>query len=537
MTWIHSWYTLLLWSALYSPLLSAQVNSSDSLELVKLYDATDGAHWTQSWNLNQPVSTWQGVSVNPILNRVTILNLDNNNLVDTLPDLDLPQLANLVLSNNRLSGPLPTFANLPELRVLKLQRNQLTGTFPSFSANGNLETLELSQNNIQGPLPAALALPALMNLKLFDNQLSGPVPDFSNLGALTTLDLSRNNFSGTIPDFSNLPNLHTLHLSGNQLVAPIPDFSALPRLERLSLANNPFNSTFPTFSNLLNLRMLTLTECGLRGPMPSLAHMSNLGAILVSNNELTGEIPPLWRMPNMYQTDLKRNKFTSIAPIQNFSPYLQFVYYDENQLTFEDLLPVHPTLDSLTRLNNGLHTYNFQGKVGEADTIYVALGGSFTIDLNVDDTVTTNIYEWKLRGIQRAIVLGDNTLTVNNVNASDAGIYTCYVTNPNIGQRATLPMQLISRPVHIFLTNSSRSLLVPTFSLFPNPVNAILSIKEVPFVGDYTLRIFDLTGQVIVEQCYHIPQISFSVADLPAGHYTLQLIQEDESIQQHFIKR
>ncbi len=33
---------------------------NDSLALVALYNATDGANWTNTWNLNDPMSTWYG---------------------------------------------------------------------------------------------------------------------------------------------------------------------------------------------------------------------------------------------------------------------------------------------------------------------------------------------------------------------------------------------------------------------------------------------------------------------------------------------
>ncbi|MCH8838691.1 MAG: hypothetical protein IIA60_13000 [Candidatus Marinimicrobia bacterium] len=41
----------------------AQVLESDSLALVALYDSTDGANWTNTWDLNTPVDTWYGVTV------------------------------------------------------------------------------------------------------------------------------------------------------------------------------------------------------------------------------------------------------------------------------------------------------------------------------------------------------------------------------------------------------------------------------------------------------------------------------------------
>jgi len=41
----------------------AQVFESDSLALVALYDSTDGANWTNTWDLNTTVDIWYGVTV------------------------------------------------------------------------------------------------------------------------------------------------------------------------------------------------------------------------------------------------------------------------------------------------------------------------------------------------------------------------------------------------------------------------------------------------------------------------------------------
>ena len=36
----------------------------DSLALLDLYISTDGPNWTNTWDLNQPMNTWYGVTLN-----------------------------------------------------------------------------------------------------------------------------------------------------------------------------------------------------------------------------------------------------------------------------------------------------------------------------------------------------------------------------------------------------------------------------------------------------------------------------------------
>ena len=56
---------------------------SDSLILVQMYNEMGGASWSNRWNLNMPVSTWNGISIR--CGRVAAINLFGNNLTGVLP--------------------------------------------------------------------------------------------------------------------------------------------------------------------------------------------------------------------------------------------------------------------------------------------------------------------------------------------------------------------------------------------------------------------------------------------------------------------
>ena len=91
---------------------------SDSLILLNLYRETEGANWTNSWNLEQPMTEWFGVTVDEVSKCVTGLNLSNNNLNGIIPN-SIGQMVNLTqlnLSSNYINGPIPIeIANLPNL--------------------------------------------------------------------------------------------------------------------------------------------------------------------------------------------------------------------------------------------------------------------------------------------------------------------------------------------------------------------------------------------------------------------------------------
>ena len=56
-------FTLIICIIILPIQAKAQTLEQDSLALVALYDSTDGANWSNPWDLNTPISTWNGVTV------------------------------------------------------------------------------------------------------------------------------------------------------------------------------------------------------------------------------------------------------------------------------------------------------------------------------------------------------------------------------------------------------------------------------------------------------------------------------------------
>ena len=130
-----------------TPTPTATVEGStltDREALVALYNATDGANWTDNtnWLSQEPLSTWHGITTNSDGN-VTNISLPGNVLSGTIPpSLDaLDNLLFLSLGNNQLSGSIPArLGNLQELTNLYLTNNQLSGSIPP--ELGNISSLK-----------------------------------------------------------------------------------------------------------------------------------------------------------------------------------------------------------------------------------------------------------------------------------------------------------------------------------------------------------------------------------------------------------
>jgi Leucine-rich repeat (LRR) protein len=207
------------------------ISQADSLALVQLYNATNGASWTEQTNwLTGAADTWFGIGVTS--ERVTAVTLPTNNLTGTLP-AEIGNLTNLGVLNlhqNNIGGTIPAEVySLTDLTELSLGSNQFTGSIsPLVGDLVNLQILRFENLPMTGSVPAEVFnLTGLETLGL-SGRLNGPVP--ASIGAITGLtEFSCDNCGITaLPSQINtLTNLTTLSLPDNELTT-LPVISALP---------------------------------------------------------------------------------------------------------------------------------------------------------------------------------------------------------------------------------------------------------------------------------------------------------------------
>lgn len=294
----------------------------DSLALVALYDATDGANWTNTWDLAQPIDTWSGVTLNGE-GCVSSLNSYDNNLNGTIPPElgDLTSLTYLSLYGSQLlEGVIPPeLGNLTNLGSLSISQTQLSGNIPPQLSNlSNLTYLSLTSNQLNGTIPPELGnLSNLTSLKLNYNQLSGNIPpELGNLFGLRYLYLHNNQLNGSIPpELGSLIDLIGLYLDVNQLSGNIPaELGNLNVLESLFLRNNQLSGSIPPeLGNLSNLTDLLLYSNQLQGSIPpQLGNLNNIDALWLHDNQLSGNIPPeLGDLSNLTILTLSNNQLSA----------------------------------------------------------------------------------------------------------------------------------------------------------------------------------------------------------------------------------
>ncbi len=382
------------------------------------------------------------------LEKIEHLNISGNYLTGEIP----PELGNLEkisllrISGNYLSGEIPPeMGNLATLKELYLSSNYLTGEIPLELTNlDSIKYLNLSSNYLTGELPPELGtLKNLLNLSLDDNQLTGSIPsELSNLDTLLILHLENNNLSGSIPpDLGNLHYLRLLSLNDNQLSGSIPhELETMGKLEEsfnafhtINLQNNNLTGLIPpSIGNKNFLRGLDLSNNQLEGTIPiELADAEFLSSLNLSKNNITGSIPPEFGNFLFFNIlDLSDNQLSGNLPTEMEATFFNLLFLQNNQFTFEHLSNVFDlNISTFGELDISPQKLFFK------DTTYIAQNGaSVEIDLEIDINLVDNLYQWTKNGNTWQPGPGNdpnsNTLTIPNIQISDAGNFQATVTNP-----------------------------------------------------------------------------------------------------------
>nr|XP_028953853.1 probable LRR receptor-like serine/threonine-protein kinase At3g47570 isoform X3 [Malus domestica] len=183
-------------------------NESDHLALLdfKKRITEDPLSVMSSWNHSIHFCSWVGITCHRATQRVLILDLEDKQLVGSIPPSigNLTRLIEISLGINEFHGEIPQeLGRLRTLESLNLSFNSLGGKIPTnMSHCTQLRFLDLYSNKIIGSIPRQLSSwLSLTVLQLGKNNLSGTIPGWiGNFSSLRSLRLARNNFQGSIPN-------------------------------------------------------------------------------------------------------------------------------------------------------------------------------------------------------------------------------------------------------------------------------------------------------------------------------------------------
>ncbi len=419
------------------------INPSDSLALVNIFEQTGGnTSWKVKWDLFQPVSTWEGITVSG--NKVTELDLSSNNMTGTLPDVfDAELFLNLrYLSffDNQLEGQIPfTLGELIELTYLDLDKNNFEGNVPSSFGNLiNLQALWLSRNNLTA-LPNEIGdLMNLQNLYLNANHFVSLPESIGNLSNLLVLNVSNNKLKNLPNSIINLDKLTEIYANINFISSLPTGMQNLTSLVVFEMNTNDLTSLNMELLELINLKEFKVGENKLE--FDDLLPFANRNFtvfdyspqapineemdILVSVNSSVSFTITTQGNGNVYQWQRNRNPVSSL---QNFiinrvqsrdaGVYIAFI----TNLSLPDL-----TLERRSVQLNVACQAASSFEIQQPQKTVFCENQPFGLRLSINDNfLTTSQIRWRRDGIILAFA------NQRDYTVTQTGIYTAEIITPN----------------------------------------------------------------------------------------------------------
>lgn len=282
-------------------------------------------------------------------NNLTILDLQSNSLISTLPN-DLYLLSNLeeiYLNKNYIEGSISSLiSNAISIKRIEIYLNYLSNTIPNeLYSLSNLKHLDISSNYITGTISSLISnLKKINYLTVFNNYINGSIPE--SLYELTNLryfDVGWNNFHGSLSkSISNLKNLNTLYLNLNNFSSSIPSIDDLSLIIQIDLAQNYFTGSIPEFRKIkLYFLTLNLAQNMLSGSIPnSIGNLMTAQTISLSDNYFSGIIPStIVQLTALNNLLLENNKLEGDLNQIDFSRLKTLTSFIVNNNRFSSSLP------------------------------------------------------------------------------------------------------------------------------------------------------------------------------------------------------
>ena len=326
---------------------------------------------------------------------------------------------------------------------------------------GNLTKLGYAENTAGG-VPDLTQLPLLDWLNIRQSAINGPLNLTQNpkLATLLITDSGLQSF----PDITANPLLWQIDLLGNN-ISDVPNLSTMKNIRDINVAVNALTQ-FPVFNDSVEYIWLHYNKIS---EVPDIFYLKNLKVLSVGANFLT-QLPSL-NNPRLSELHVDLNELTELPDFSNtmIGASGSLLSVEQNRLTFEDLLPLMGKPFESFKYGN-------QKNFSDSSTVSVPMDQAFNISLGIDNTITTNVYNWYKDGV--LIATGNvNTFGIPAVSKSDAGEYYVTVTNPAV---PNLTLRSGTTTLQVMDTVSAQYFYIPD----DNFRNDMMSQYPTAFKGD-----------------------------------------------------
>ena len=515
------------------------ISFGERTNLINLYNATNGDHWSTTWDFEKDPKYWYGIKIKKGV--VAEVNLRGNGLKGNFPTSvsSLSSLEKLDLSSNQLEGEVPTaISGLTYLVRLDLSSNRFTGD-PTAAILPLSQLVELSVGNNEFAFAdVETLLQNLPNVEVLDLSHVGlqAIPQkMPTLGKLSSLNLSNNLISQNFNHLSTLINLKELNLSGNQLTKIPTELTTLTQLRMLDLSDNAISTNFTVpLASFQNLEWLSFAGNQMPNFPTQLSQLTRLIHLNFSHNKISGGFESLIGLQNLEQIYLDQNLIKGAFPSALLQlKKMQMLSLNGNQLSGEipEDLPALTFIENNRFTKKDIKTFLLKNKslvdftyspqrYDEPKTVFASIGNAATLPQSLSGEDYQ--YTW-FKNLNQKTPLTSEKYYISNVEEKDFTDYTCEAYYFEVLPAELMEISFFREPVTLEkglgTTEVKTDLIV-----YPNPAKDFITIRTTKLDIEKVF-IFDLSGKLILtEKSKYI-----NISHLPAATYIIS-IKTDEGL-------
>lgn len=275
---------------------------TDSLALVAVYKALNGAEWAKPWKFRYPMDTWQGVTLGEVNGEMRVVKfaIPTFKVTSSLPNElgELKELRELIIKNSEFQGRVPnSLASLRKLERLAVDFSENVSWYlPDMSKLISLHYMSVGALNIDmesmGELWNVTGLDTLI-MTGFNTQGAMPA-GISRVSGLKHIDWSGTRISALPEDIGGLKELQYLNLKNCSKLAALPEsIGELSALKYLDIYSGRALTYIPeSLGRLAALEVLDLSYCAVLKHLPStLGNLKKLKKLSFGNCEALMDLP------------------------------------------------------------------------------------------------------------------------------------------------------------------------------------------------------------------------------------------------------
>lgn len=478
--------------------------AQDSLALVEI---SKHLRFQAYWNYSEPISGWDGVTVENGRVKQLYLYLANGSISPAIGNLTAIRSIDIYGDpeyGNIITGPLPTtLGNLPLLETLSIEMFSEGGPIPDDLGKNqpHLWYVRLPANNHTGPIPSGLRYAQKLEvLSLADNKLTGTIPDFFKDKEMSTIDLYGNNLSGNIPDtLSKRTRMGIVNFGNNKnLTGEISPWLANTEVAFVDLSKNQFTGRLPDSMSF------------------------KWGAILMDNNQFSGPLPAMKGTESGWYT-VSHNNLDAIPPSLCEVTFTRDDYWADmtyNRFTFTNLECMPPRTAARTILQPQQNILLSR----EGDLLKAPAGG----------TVAYNTYKWYRGNTLVATITGDSTFAVVEPGNYHANVANSKVPTLTLSSDTVLISSLSSRK-SVDIKEAIHNTITLPVRIYPNPSSTVIYIDGLTSAAFIVMQ--DASGKTVRQWKGVHSQRSLDISTLSKGTYFIKVQQDASIVTLKFVKQ